>query len=69
MVSKIKLLRSGTLQGLEGVLNDFFADEGADVRVEVDLVGGITYANDDYVAAVRITAPHKRHFEDDEDDG
>ncbi len=62
MASMIKLLRASSLDGLERTINDFFADTAKDARVEVDLAGGITFANDEYIAPVRVSAPHKRSF-------
>ena len=63
MAVLIKLLRADTLDELEQIINDFFAVEAEDVRVESSLAGGITFANDEYVAPVKLSAPHKRKFE------
>jgi enolase len=68
MAFKIKLLRAATLDVLERVINEMFVEAAKDVRIEIDLAGGITYANDEYVVPVRINAPHKRRFEGEEDD-
>ena len=48
---------------METIVNEFFAVEAEDVRVESSLAGGITFANGEYVAPVRVSAPHKRRFE------
>ena len=69
MAFMIKLLRATTLDDLERAINDFFTETTEDVRNEVTLAGGVTYAKDEYVAPVSISAPHKRRFEDDEQDG
>lgn len=66
MASKIKLLRAGTLEELESAINQLFLQMQDDARIEVDLVGGITYAKGEYVAPVRVRASHKRSFEDGE---
>ena len=63
MAVLIKLLRASTLDELEAIVNEFFAVEAEDVRVESSLAGGITFANGEYVAPVRLSAPHKRRFE------
>lgn len=63
MAFQIKLLRAPTLDELEQIVNDFFVAEASDSRVEIDLAGGITFANGEYVAPVRLSAPHKRKFE------
>ncbi len=63
MAILIRLLRASTLDDLEKIINDFFAVEAEDVRVESSLAGGITFANDEYVAPVKLSAPHKRKFE------
>ena len=64
MAIKIKLLRASSLDELEKVIEDFTRKiQEEDIRVEVDLAGGITYADDVYVAPVRISAPHLRSFE------
>lgn len=63
MAVLIKLLRAETLDELEQIVNDFFAVEAEDVRIETSLAGGITFANGEYVAPVRLNAPHKRKFE------
>lgn len=68
MAFMIKLLRAPTLDALERAINDFFAEAAADVRIEVDLAGGINYVKDEYVAPVRVNAPHKRRFAADEDE-
>jgi hypothetical protein len=62
MAFMIKLLRAKTLDDLERTINDFFAEAAEDVRIAVDLAGGITYAKDEYVAPIRVDAPHKRTF-------
>lgn len=63
MAILIRLLRAETLDELEKIINDFFAVEAEDVRVESSLAGGITFANNEYVAPVKLNAPHKRKFE------
>ncbi len=63
MAILIRLLRANTLDELEKIINDFFAVEAEDVRVESSLAGGITFANDEYVVPVKLSAPHKRKFE------
>ncbi len=63
MAVLIKLLRASTLDELETIVNEFFAVEAEDVRVESSLAGGITFANGEYVAPVRLSAPHKRQFQ------
>ncbi len=63
MAVLIKLLRAPTLDELEQIVNEFFAVEAEDVRVESSMAGGITFANGEYVAPVRLSAPHKRKFE------
>ena len=63
MAILIKLLRASTLDELEKIVNEFFAVEAEDVRVESSMAGGITFANGEYVAPVRLSAPHKRRFE------
>jgi enolase len=67
MAFKIKLLRAATLDALEQAINEMFVEAAKDVRVEIDLAGGITRANDEYVVPVRINAPHLRRFEEEED--
>ncbi len=63
MATMIKLLRGSSLDHLERVINDYFAEAVKDTRIEVDLVGGITCDTEGtYVAVVRINAPHKRSF-------
>ena len=62
MATLIKFLRAKTLDDLEQQVNDFFVEEGKDVRMEIDLAGGISFANGEYVAPVRLNAPHKRQF-------
>ena len=71
MASKITILRSGSLDGLEQNINSFLEQWGTDPRVEVDLIGGITYAAvgdgiGNYLAPMRLNAPHKRTFDDAE---
>ena len=66
MASKITILRSGSLDGLEQNINSFLEQWGTDPRVEVDLIGGISFADDSYVATMRLNAPHKRTFDDAE---
>ncbi len=63
MAVLIKLLRASTLDDLERDINAFFIEEGKDVRTEIDLAGGISFANDEYVAPIRVSAPHKRQFQ------
>ncbi len=63
MAILIKLLRASTLDDLERDINAFFIEEGKDVRTEIDLAGGISFANDEYVAPIRVSAPHKRQFQ------
>ena len=63
MAILIRLLRASTLDELEKIINEFFEVEAEDVRVESSLAGGITFANDEYVAPVKLSAPHKRKFE------
>ena len=63
MAILIRLLRASTLDELEKIVNEFFAVEAEDVRVESSMAGGITFANGEYVAPVRLSAPHKRKFE------
>ena len=63
MAVLIKLLRASTLDELEKIVNKFFEVEAEDVRVDSSLAGGITFANGEYVAPVRLSAPHKRRFE------
>ncbi len=63
MAVLIKLLRADTLDELEKIVNKFFEVEAEDVRVDSSLAGGITFANGEYVAPVRLSAPHKRRFE------
>ena len=67
MAFMIKLIRASTLDDLECAINDFFAESVEDVRNEVALAGGVTYAKDEYVAPVSISAPHKRRFGEEED--
>lgn len=62
MALKIKLLRAPTLDELELTVNRFIEEMASDVRISVDLVGGITYIENEYVAPVRISAPYKRSF-------
>lgn len=63
MAILIKLLRAPSLDELEQIVNKFFAVEAEDVRIEASLAGGITFANGEYVAPVRLSAPHKRKFQ------
>lgn len=63
MAILIKFLTASTLEELEKIVNEFFAVEAEDVRVESSMAGGITFANGEYVAPVRLSAPHKRKFE------
>ncbi len=63
MAILIKFLRAKTLDDLEYQINAFFATEGTDVRTEIDLAGGISFANGEYVAPLRLSAPHKRQFQ------
>ncbi len=63
MAILIRLLRADSLDELEKIINDFFSVEAEDVRVESSLAGGITFANGEYVAPVKLSAPHKRTFE------
>lgn len=63
MAILIKFLRAPTLDDLERDINAFFATEGKDVRTEIDLAGGISFANGEYVAPLRMSAPHKRQFQ------
>jgi enolase len=69
MAFKITILRASTLDDLERAINGAFVEAAKDVRIEIDLAGGITYANDEYVVPVRVNAPHKRRFEEEEEDG
>ena len=68
MASKITILRASSLNELEKQINSFLEQWGTDPRVEVDLIGGITYASydegGDYLAPMRLNAPHKRSFDD-----
>lgn len=63
MAILIKFLRAKTLDDLEYQINEFFVTEGKDVRTEIDLAGGISFANGEYVAPLRLSAPHKRQFQ------
>ena len=63
MAILIRFLTATTLDELEKIVNEFFAAEAEDVRVESSMAGGITFANGEYVAPVRLSAPHKRKFE------
>ena len=69
MASKVKILRAGSLDDLEQKINSFLEQWGTDPRVEVDLIGGISFADDSYLAPMRLNAPHKRTFEEKEDTG
>ncbi len=69
MASKITILQATSLGSLEEKINNFLEQWGTDPRIEVDLIGGITYAGDvdgigQYMAPMRLSAPHKRTFED-----
>lgn len=70
MAIRINLLRASSLGELEKIINDFIiASQEEDARVQVDLVGGITFINDEngllvYVAPMRISASHKRSFDE-----
>lgn len=63
MAIQIKFLRAKTIEDLELAINAFLVAEGKDVRTEIDLAGGISYANGEYVAPIRLSAPHKRQFQ------
>ena len=63
MAILIKFLRAATLEDLEREINAFLVTEGKDVRTEIDLAGGISFANGEYVAPLRLSAPHKRQFQ------
>ena len=64
MASKVKILRAGSLDDLEQKINSFLEQWGTDPRNEVDLIGGISFADDSYLAPMRLNAPHKRTFDD-----
>ena len=66
------ILQATSLAELEKKINSFLEQWGADPRVEVDLIGGITYASYEeargkYLAPMRLNAPHKRTFDDTEE--
>ena len=63
MAVLIRLLRADSLDELETIINEFFNVEAEDVRIVSSLAGGITFANGEYVAPVKLDAPHKRKFE------
>lgn len=67
MAIKIQFVRAETLEALEIALTDFFTGYAEDVRTDVDLVGGITFANGEFIAPVRVSAPHKRRFDDEDE--
>ena len=69
MATKITLIRSSSLEGLEWNLNEFF-DQHADddTRHVVELIGGVSYVNDEFVAMVRFVVPYKRRFVKVEED-
>ena len=72
MASKITILRASSLNDLEKQINSFLEQWVSDPRVEVDLIGGITYASYEeargkYLAPMRLNAPHKRTFDDTEE--
>lgn len=68
MAFMIKLIRADSLDALERAVNAFFTESTEDVRNEVALAGGVTYAKDEYVASISINAPHKRTFREEEED-
>lgn len=63
MAFMIKLLRAKTLDDLETAINAFFVETAKDVRIEVNLVGGVNFVDGEFVAPVSMNAPHKRSFE------
>lgn len=66
MAFQIKLIQAATLGDLEHDINVFFNEAGEDARIILALAGGITYANDVYVAPISISAPHLRRFDVDD---
>lgn len=72
MAQQIKLLSASSLSELESAINTYIEKQSEDSRVIVELAGGVTCAADMpeegmslWVAAVRVSAPHKRKFSEE----
>ena len=67
MAVKIQFIHASTLSGLEYAVNEVLAQEVDDARIVVELVGGVSFAVDQYIVAVCTNAPHKRRFAEGDD--
>jgi len=67
MAIMIKLIHARSLGSLEFDINKFFAEEAAkDSQIFCDVVG-VTFGDDEYIAAIQINAPHKRSLGGEEE--
>lgn len=72
MANKIKVVTADSKEALEDAVNEYMAEQVAlDARVVVELAGGVICTNDAtlWVAAVMLSAVHKRTFDEDGEDG